>query len=99
MRAYTKRWVISLFEAVGEPAPMTGLQAFMVRQSLLRAWGKFQESHPLIVAPIGSEIPFEVAKDRTVAEVAETLRAMRMAMAVNALGLPGDLRVNAVRDY
>lgn len=62
--------------------------AFATRQSLLRAWGEFQEARPLIVAPICTDIPFEVGQDRTPAGVAENLRTMRMAMAVNALSLP-----------
>ncbi len=73
---------------LGERDPMTAILAFMSRQSLLRAWGEFQEVHPLVVAPIGTDIPFEVGADRTPAGVAENLRTMRMAMAVNALGLP-----------
>jgi amidase len=60
----------------------------MVRQSLLRAWGEFQEAHQLIVAPIFSDIPFEVGTDLDDGSVAETIRGMRMATAVNALGLP-----------
>lgn len=88
LRAYTKRWVSALFEMAGDQDPMASVQSFMIRQSLLRAWGEFQQEHPLIVAPICTDIPFEVGKDRTAAEVAETVRGMRMAMAVNALGLP-----------
>jgi amidase len=80
--------VAALFEAYGDPDPTASMRCFMIRQYLLRAWGEFQEKHPLIVAPICTEIPFEVGKDRTAAEVAETIRDMRMAMAVNALGLP-----------
>ena len=45
-----------------EPDPMTTMQSFMVRQSLLRAWGEFQEEHPLIVAPIYTDVPFEVGR-------------------------------------
>jgi amidase len=88
IRAYTKQWLTAFFEVIGDPDPVTTVQSFMTRQSLLRAWGAFQETHPLIVAPICTDIPFEVGKDRTTAEVAETVRRMRMAIAVNALGLP-----------
>jgi amidase len=88
LRAYTRRWLEALFEVVGEPDLATTMQSFMTRQSLLRAWGQFQQTHPLIVAPICTAIPFEVGKDRTTAEVAETVRGMRMALAVSALGLP-----------
>lgn len=88
VRDYTRRWIAALFEVLGERDPLTAVAAFMTRQSLLRAWGAFQETRPLIVAPICTDIPFEVGQDRTPAGVAENLRTMRMAMAVNALGLP-----------
>jgi amidase len=55
---------------------------------VLRAWGEFQETHPLIVAPICTDIPFEAGTDLDDGRVAETIRSMRMAMAINALGLP-----------
>ena len=60
----------------------------MVRHSLLRAWGEFQETHPLIVAPIYTDVPFEAGRDLDDGRVAETIQGMRMAMAVNALGVP-----------
>jgi amidase len=43
---------------------------------------------PLIVAPVCTGIPFTVGTDLTPAGLAETLRGLRMALAVNALGLP-----------
>lgn len=88
VRDYTRRWIAALFEVLGKRDPVAAIVAFMTRQSLLRAWGEFQEAHPLIVAPIGTDLPFKVGADRTPAGVAENLRAMRMVMAVNALGLP-----------
>jgi amidase len=88
MAADVRRFMSALLEVVGEPDPMTTVQSFMIRQSLLRAWGEFQETHPLIVAPICTGIPFTVGTDLTAAGVAETHRGMRMALAVNALGLP-----------
>ena len=88
LRDYTKQWVSAFFEVTADPDPEISARSFMTRQSLLRAWGEFQETCPLIVAPIGTDIPFKVGADRTVDEVAETVRSMRMAMAVNALGLP-----------
>ncbi len=60
----------------------------MTRESVLRAWGEFQETHPLIVAPICTDIPFEAGTDLDDGRVAQTIRDMRMAMVVNALGLP-----------
>ena len=46
--------------------------AFMTRQSLLRAWGEFQQEHPLIVAPIFTGVPFEAGKAYTTADEART---------------------------
>jgi amidase len=84
----TKRFMSALLEAVGEPDPLTSILSFMTRESLLRAWGEFQEGHPLIVAPVFTDAPFEVGKDMTARGVADIHRGMRMALAVNALGLP-----------
>jgi amidase len=50
--------------------------------------GEFQVTHPLIVAPICTDAPFEAGTDLDEGRVAETIRSMRMAIAVNALGLP-----------
>jgi amidase len=86
--ANTQRFLSAFYEVAGDPDPVTTVQSFMTRQSLLRAWGEFQEEHPLIVAPIFTDVPFEVGTDLGDGRVAETIRGMRMAMAVNALGLP-----------
>jgi amidase len=86
--ANTNRFLSAFYEVVGEPDPVTAMQCFMVRQSLLRAWGEFQETHPLIVAPIYTDVPFAVGTDLEDGRVAETIRGMRMTIAVNALGLP-----------
>ncbi len=86
--AETRRFMSALLEAVGEPDPLTTAMSFMTREAILRAWGEFQEEHPLIVAPICTDVPFEVGKDLTAAGVADIHRGMRMALAVNTLGLP-----------
>ncbi len=86
--ADTMRFLSAFYEVAGDPDPVTAMQSFVVRHSLLRAWGEFQETHPLIVAPIYTDIPFEAGTDLDDGRVAETIRGMRMAMAVNALGLP-----------
>jgi amidase len=86
--ADTRRFMSAFFEAAGNPDPVTTRQSFITRQSLLRTWGEFQETHPLIVAPIYTDVPFEAGTDLDDGRVAETIRGMRMAMAVNALGLP-----------
>lgn len=86
--AETRRFMSALLEAVGEPEPLTTAMSFMIREAILRAWGEFQEEHPLIVAPISTDVPFEVGKDLTGAGVSDIHRGMRMALAVNTLGLP-----------
>jgi amidase len=86
--ADTQRFFSAFYEVAGDPDPATTIQSFMMRQSLLRAWGEFQETHPLIVAPIYTDVPFEAATDLDNGRVAETIRGMRMAIAINALGLP-----------
>jgi amidase len=88
MPADTNRFMSAFFEVAGDPDPVTAMQSFVIRQSLARAWGEFQETHPLIVAPISTDIPFEAGKDLATPEVAAIIRCMRMALAVNALGLP-----------
>ena len=86
--ADTQRFFAAFYEVVGGPDPVATTQAFMTRQSLLRAWGEFQETHPLIAAPIYTGIPFEAGTDLADGAVAETIGGMRMTIAVNALGLP-----------
>jgi amidase len=80
--------LVAFFEVAGDADPVTATQGFMTRQSLLRAWGEFQETHPLIVAPICTDIQLRAGTDLDDGRVAETIRSMRMAIAVNALGLP-----------
>jgi amidase len=88
MPADTERFLAAFYETAGDPDPATTVQSFVVRASLLRAWGDFQETHLLIVAPIYTDVPFVVGTDLVDGWVAETIRGMRMALAVNALGLP-----------
>ncbi|HEX6139786.1 MAG TPA: amidase [Candidatus Limnocylindria bacterium] len=88
VREPMKRWVLAFFEAAGEPDPAASIQCFIDRQAILRAWGELQESRPLVLAPVAGIPPFEVGRHRSAVEVAGIIRAMRMAVAVNALGLP-----------
>jgi amidase len=83
-----QRFMAAFFAAAGDPDPVAAEQSFITRHSLLRSWSEFQQGHPLIVAPIATEIPALVGTDLDEGRVAEDLRIMRMAMAVNALGLP-----------
>jgi amidase len=86
--ADTRRFLAAFYEAAGDPDPVTTMQSFATRQTLLRAWGHFQQQHPLIVAPICTDIPLRAGTDLDEGRVAETIASMAMAMAVNALGLP-----------
>jgi amidase len=83
-----RRFMSAFFAAAGDPDAEAAEQAFITRHSLLRSWSEFQETHPLIVAPIATDIPGLAGTDLDEGRVAEDLRTMRMAMAVNALGLP-----------
>jgi amidase len=83
-----RRFVTAFFEAAAYPDAVATEQAFITRHALARAWGEFQEVHPLIVAPIGTDIPREAGTDLDAGQVAKDIRTMRMAMAANTLGLP-----------
>jgi amidase len=96
--AQTRRFMSAFFEAAGDPDVMAAEQAFITRQSLLRSWSEFQEHHALIVAPIATDIPSKAGTDLDEGRVAEDLRTMRMAMAVNALGLPAVALPVGIRD-
>jgi amidase len=50
--------------------------------------GRVPGAAPLIVAPIYADVPFAAGSDLDDGAVARTVRGMRMATAVNALGLP-----------
>jgi amidase len=84
----TRRFLSAFYEAAGDPEPAETMHSFAVRTSLARAWAEFQESHPLVLAPISTEVPFEPGTDLEDGRVSQTIHDMRMAMAVNALGLP-----------
>ena len=84
----TQRFMAAFFEAAGPPDSMEAEQALVTRHALVRAWGEFQETRPLIVAPIATEVPAKAGTDLDDGQVAKTIEAMRMATAVNALGLP-----------
>ena len=86
--ADTQRFLSAFYEVAGDPDPVTTMQGFMIRQSLLRAWGEFQEHAPADRRPDLHRHPFEAGTDLADGRVAETIHGMRMAIAVNALGLP-----------
>ena len=83
-----RRFVADFFAAAGLPDAMTAEQAFITRRVILQAWGEFQETRPLIIGPIATDIPRLAGTDLEDGQVAADIRTMRMAMAVNTLGLP-----------
>jgi amidase len=88
----------AIIDAAGRPGPLRGVLAYMTRQGLLRAWGEFQEQHPLVVAPIFTGLPFPATTGYAADEVAEIIHGLRMTVAVNGLGLPAVALAVGVRD-
>ncbi|HEX6254523.1 MAG TPA: amidase [Euzebyales bacterium] len=87
MPADTQRFFAAFYDVAGPSDPVASVASFITRHELLRAWGEFQQTHPLIVAPIYTDIPFLAGTDLDDGAVA-AIHGMRMAIAVNALGLP-----------
>ena len=83
-----RRFVEAFFAAAGEPDAVAVEESFITRLTLVVAWGAFQQQHPLILAPIATDIPAIAGTDLDDGRVAADVRTMRMAMAVNLLGLP-----------
>lgn len=84
----TRRFLTEFYDAAGDPDPVSTCSSFITRNALLRQWGEFQQTRPLVLAPICTDIPFRVGTDLAPGAVARTIHDMRMAIAVNALGLP-----------
>jgi len=86
--ADTRQFLEQFYAEAGDPGPVATMQAFVTRHWLLQAWGEFQETHPLIVAPVCTELPFQAGTDLSENRVAAEIHSLRMTTAVNALGLP-----------
>jgi amidase len=86
--APTRQFLTEFYDAAGDCDPVTTVSSFMTRHALLRQWGEYQQTRPLILAPICTGIPFKVGTDLGGDAVARTIHDMRMAIATNALGLP-----------
>jgi amidase len=82
------RFLDAFFSVAGWPDPVAVEGAFITRHAVMQAWGEFQETYPLIVGPVATDIPSPAGTDLDDGRVAEDVRAMRLVMAVNALGLP-----------
>jgi len=78
-----------LLEA-GEDAGLDDyLKLLAQRSTHLRRWLLFLERYPLIVGPVSTEPPFAVGFDvEGLARTREVMRAQRLLVAVNLLGLP-----------
>jgi amidase len=96
--AATRRFMTAFFDAAGHPDVMAAEQAFVTRRDLLSEWGRFQRARPLVVAPVCTDPPAGAGTDLDDGRVAETIATMRMAMVVNALGLPAVAVPVGVRD-
>jgi amidase len=83
-----RQFMAAFFDAADDPDAVAAEQSFATRHSALRSWAEFQETYPLIVAPIATDIPAVVGSDLDEGQVAKDLTTMRIAMAANALGLP-----------
>lgn len=94
----TRRFMSAFFAAAGDPDAVAAEEAFITRQATLRSWSEFSEHHPLIVAPIATDIPRRAGTDLDEGQVADDLKIMRMAVAVNTLGLPAVALPVGIRD-
>ena len=86
--AGANRFMLTLLEQHPSPAQAAVSQAFITRLAILRAWAEFQQTYPLIVAPICTEPPFPIGTDLEAEGIERILAAMRMVVAINLLGLP-----------
>jgi amidase len=84
----TRGFLDAFYEVVGDPDHESVARSFAARTSLQRAWGEFQETRPLIIAPISAVMPFPVGSDLVSGQVEAFMRGMAATFAVNALGLP-----------
>jgi amidase len=74
----------------GEDPDLGGyLKLLAQRSTHLRRWLLFLERYPLVVGPVSTEPPFAVGFDvESLTRTREVMRAQRLLVAVNLLGLP-----------
>lgn len=70
--------------AGGDPSP----DPFAERLAIARAWGELQAERPLVLAPVATVPAFRVGSDLDPSGSEGWLRAVRMIVVVNLLGLP-----------
>ena len=85
--------VIRCTELTLEQGPDLGLDVYLKslgdRSKHVRDWMLFLERYPLVVGPVSTEPPFAVGFDvESLERTREVLRAQRLLVAVNLLGLP-----------
>ncbi|MGI5148755.1 amidase [Plantactinospora sp. CA-294935] len=79
-QAYEPIWT----RAGGEPA----FDPMMERAAIARAWNDWLSRTPLVLAPIRTQPAFRLGRDLDPAWLSDFPATMRMAVAVNLLGLP-----------
>jgi amidase len=63
--------------------------AFMEREGIARTWTQFQSDVPLVVGPVGTQLPFAVGADLGDAEDVDRLRrTLDLTLLCNCVGLP-----------
>jgi amidase len=80
MEAFMPAWDAGGGEASSDP--------FAERQSIARAWGELQAECPLVLAPVATMPAFKVGFDLSSVGSEGWIRAIRMIVVVNLLGLP-----------
>lgn len=80
-------------DLIFETTPDVGLDAYILalaeRTKHLRDWLLFLDRYPLVVGPVSTEPPFAIGFDTTdAARTVEVMRAQRLLVAMNLLGLP-----------
>jgi amidase len=61
--ADTQQFLAMFYDVAGKDDPAATVASFSTRHQLLRAWGEFQETHPLIIAPVLTDLPFKAGAD------------------------------------
>ena len=81
---------LNFADEANEPTTMESYaQAWMVRNSLQRAWGQFFTEYDAVITPTWTQLPFEPNWDVSSSEAAMgVLELIRPVMPANALGLP-----------
>jgi amidase len=93
IRAHGSEPMQALLEAYQQFVPVPERTSYAVwladRTRLLRAWLLFLEQYPLVLGPVSALPPLPVGADmQGIARVHEIIRAQRLLVAANTLGLP-----------